>query len=132
MFSPRRVIIADQCLSSIFPTNIQRGSSVENKRKHDIDFEQAQRLRADAGLVEIPARTIPSRNSHPPPNMYRPSYGFDLKGLKPQASGPLETVSIGRQPDLADSRQIHMLFSAPKVILILHGEPAFRGSSQRL
>jgi hypothetical protein len=44
----------------------------------------------------------------------------------------LEAVSIGRQPDLADSCQIHMLFGAPKIILILHGEPAFRGSSQRL
>jgi uncharacterized protein len=31
--------------------------SVENKRKHGIDFEAAQRLWADAGLVEIPART---------------------------------------------------------------------------
>ena len=31
--------------------------SAENKRKHSIDFEAAQRLWADAGLVEIPART---------------------------------------------------------------------------
>ena len=31
--------------------------SSENKRKHGIDFEVAQRLWADAGLVEIPART---------------------------------------------------------------------------
>jgi uncharacterized DUF497 family protein len=31
--------------------------SAENKRKHGIDFETAQRLWADAGLVEIPART---------------------------------------------------------------------------
>lgn len=31
--------------------------SAENKRKHGIDFEVAQRLWADAGLVEIPART---------------------------------------------------------------------------
>jgi len=31
--------------------------SAENKRKHGIDFETAQRLLADAGLVEIPART---------------------------------------------------------------------------
>ena len=31
--------------------------SAENKRKHGIDFEAAQRLWADAGLVEIPART---------------------------------------------------------------------------
>ena len=31
--------------------------SAENKRKHGIDFESAQRLWADAGLVEIPART---------------------------------------------------------------------------
>ena len=29
----------------------------KNKRKHGIDFETAQRLWADAGLVEIPART---------------------------------------------------------------------------
>ncbi len=43
-----------------------------------------------------------------------------------------ETASLRRQPDLADSCQIHMLFGAPKVVLILHGEPAFRGSSQRL
>lgn len=39
---------------------------------------------------------------------------------------------IRSQPDLADSCQIHMLSGAPKVILILHREPAFRGSSQRL
>jgi uncharacterized DUF497 family protein len=31
--------------------------SAENKRKHRIDFEAAQRLWADAGLMEIPART---------------------------------------------------------------------------
>ncbi len=31
--------------------------SAENKRKHGIDFEVAQRLWSDAGLVEIPART---------------------------------------------------------------------------
>jgi uncharacterized protein len=31
--------------------------SAENKRKHGIDFEAAQRLWADDGLVEIPART---------------------------------------------------------------------------
>jgi uncharacterized protein len=31
--------------------------SAENKRKHGIDFEEAQALRADYGLVEIPART---------------------------------------------------------------------------
>ncbi len=31
--------------------------SSENKRKHGIDFEEAQRLWADSGLVEIPART---------------------------------------------------------------------------
>lgn len=31
--------------------------SVENKRKHGIDFVEAQRLWTDAGLVEIPART---------------------------------------------------------------------------
>ena len=30
--------------------------SAENKRKHGIDFEAAQRLWADARLVEIPAR----------------------------------------------------------------------------
>jgi uncharacterized DUF497 family protein len=30
--------------------------SAENKRKHGIDFEVAQMLWADAGLVEIPAR----------------------------------------------------------------------------
>jgi len=30
--------------------------SAENKRKHGIDFEAAQRLWADAKLVEIPAR----------------------------------------------------------------------------
>jgi uncharacterized protein len=31
--------------------------SAENKRKHGIDFEEAQELWADSGLVEIPART---------------------------------------------------------------------------
>ncbi|MGB2603506.1 MAG: BrnT family toxin [Candidatus Sulfotelmatobacter sp.] len=31
--------------------------SAENKRKHGIDFEEAQALWADASLVEIPART---------------------------------------------------------------------------
>ena len=32
--------------------------SAENKRKHGIDFEEAQELWADFGLVEIPARTV--------------------------------------------------------------------------
>ena len=31
--------------------------SVENKRKHGIDFEEAQALWADFWLLEIPART---------------------------------------------------------------------------
>ena len=31
--------------------------SAENKRKHGIDFEEAQALWADFSLVEIPART---------------------------------------------------------------------------
>jgi uncharacterized DUF497 family protein len=31
--------------------------SVENKRKHSIDFEEAQALWTDPDLVEIPART---------------------------------------------------------------------------
>ena len=31
--------------------------SAENKRKHGIDFEEAQELWADSALVEIPART---------------------------------------------------------------------------
>jgi uncharacterized DUF497 family protein len=31
--------------------------STQNKRKHGIDFEDAQRLWADPGVVEIPART---------------------------------------------------------------------------
>jgi uncharacterized DUF497 family protein len=31
--------------------------SAENMRKHGIDFETAQKLWADSGLVEIPART---------------------------------------------------------------------------
>jgi uncharacterized protein len=31
--------------------------SAENKRKHGIDFEEAQKLWADARLVEVPART---------------------------------------------------------------------------
>jgi uncharacterized protein len=31
--------------------------SAENKRKHSIDFEEAQALWADPALVEIPART---------------------------------------------------------------------------
>jgi len=32
------------------------GKSAENKRKHGIDFEEAQALWADFALVEIPAR----------------------------------------------------------------------------
>jgi uncharacterized protein len=35
--------------------------SAENKRKHGIDFEAAQKLWADPGLVEIPARTADER-----------------------------------------------------------------------
>ena len=31
--------------------------SAENKRKHGIDFEEAQELWADSSLMEIPART---------------------------------------------------------------------------
>ena len=31
--------------------------SAENKRKHGIDFDEAQALWADSALVEIPART---------------------------------------------------------------------------
>jgi uncharacterized DUF497 family protein len=31
--------------------------SIENKRKHGIDFEEAQMLWADPELIEIPART---------------------------------------------------------------------------
>ena len=31
--------------------------NAENKRKHGIDFEEAQALWADSALVEIPART---------------------------------------------------------------------------
>ena len=31
--------------------------SAENQRKHGIDFDEAQKLWADSGLVEIPART---------------------------------------------------------------------------
>jgi uncharacterized DUF497 family protein len=31
--------------------------SIENKRKHGIDFEDAQRLWADPEVVDIPART---------------------------------------------------------------------------
>jgi len=31
--------------------------SAENKRKHGIDFEEAQQLWTDSDLVEIPART---------------------------------------------------------------------------
>jgi uncharacterized protein len=33
------------------------GKSRENKRKHGIDFEEAQALWLDSALVEIPART---------------------------------------------------------------------------
>jgi uncharacterized DUF497 family protein len=36
---------------------IDSDKSAANKRKHGIDFEVAQRLWADARLVEIPART---------------------------------------------------------------------------
>jgi hypothetical protein len=32
--------------------------SAENKRKHGLDFEEAQALWKDAALVEIPARVI--------------------------------------------------------------------------
>ncbi|MGA2021019.1 MAG: BrnT family toxin [Candidatus Sulfotelmatobacter sp.] len=32
--------------------------SVQNKRKHGIDFEEEQALWADSALVEIPARTV--------------------------------------------------------------------------
>ena len=32
------------------------GKSVENKRKHGVDFEEAQALWSDAALLEIPAR----------------------------------------------------------------------------
>lgn len=31
--------------------------SAENRRKHGIDFDEAQQLWADARLVEVPART---------------------------------------------------------------------------
>jgi uncharacterized DUF497 family protein len=31
--------------------------SAKNKRKHGIDFVDAQRLWADSGVMEIPART---------------------------------------------------------------------------
>ena len=31
--------------------------SAENRRKHGIDFDEAQELWADPGLAEIPART---------------------------------------------------------------------------
>lgn len=35
--------------------------SAENKRKHGVDFEEAQALWADPALVEIPARTRDER-----------------------------------------------------------------------
>lgn len=35
--------------------------SIENKRKHGIDFEQAQALWVDSALIEIPARTSDER-----------------------------------------------------------------------
>jgi uncharacterized DUF497 family protein len=35
--------------------------SAENKRKHGIDFEEAQALWVDSALVEIPARTPMNR-----------------------------------------------------------------------
>jgi uncharacterized protein len=34
------------------------GKSAQNKRKHGIDFEEAQALWLDSELVEIPARTL--------------------------------------------------------------------------
>ena len=39
------------------PFEYDHPKSAENKRKHGIDFEEAQELWADAGLLEIPART---------------------------------------------------------------------------
>ncbi len=39
------------------PFEYDAGKSAENKRKHGIDFEEAQELWADAHLVEVPART---------------------------------------------------------------------------
>ena len=35
--------------------------SAENKRKHGIDFEDAQKLWADPGVLEIPVRTSDER-----------------------------------------------------------------------
>jgi uncharacterized protein len=32
--------------------------SAENKRKHGLDFEEAQALWADSALIEIPARVV--------------------------------------------------------------------------
>jgi uncharacterized DUF497 family protein len=37
--------------------------SAENKRKHGIDFEDAQRLWADPEVMEIPARTSNDREN---------------------------------------------------------------------
>jgi uncharacterized DUF497 family protein len=39
------------------PFEYDPNKSAENKRKHGIDFGEAQELWADSGLVEIPART---------------------------------------------------------------------------
>jgi len=39
------------------PFEYDHPKSAENKRKHGIDFEEAQELWADSGLVELPART---------------------------------------------------------------------------
>ena len=40
------------------PFEYDPDKSAENKRKHGIDFEEAQQLWADAHLVEVPARTM--------------------------------------------------------------------------
>jgi uncharacterized DUF497 family protein len=48
-------------LAGKFPSELvceyDPNKSAENKRKHGIDFEDAQKLWADPGVVEIPART---------------------------------------------------------------------------
>jgi uncharacterized protein len=47
----------DHGFGSLMQFEYDPEKSPENKRKHGIDFEEAQNLWADPSLVEVPART---------------------------------------------------------------------------